>query len=148
MDSTQLKQRILDLYGEYREFEKIVKQKNEEIFKNKSSLRESLEGKSEAELKSILTHVYADSILYNKDLQQLYFKLVNNIEVFLELVSYELPEEVLELHKESKIIVPKRSFKVEKGELVETEVGQLDKAREEFLQGEYFKQMQTALQQK
>ena len=36
---------------------------------------------------------------------------------------------------------PKKVFVLEKGELVETEVGVLDKARKDFLESDFFKSM-------
>jgi hypothetical protein len=36
---------------------------------------------------------------------------------------------------------PKKVFVLEKGELVETEVGVLDKARKDFLESDFFKGM-------
>ena len=136
-----LKEKVISLYAEYKGFEKVVKQKNESLYKDKASLKEVIEGKSIDELQQVLVHTYVDTILYNKDLQILFFKLVTNIETYLEVVGTGLPEDIEKFHSEMKNWAPNRVFVLEKGELVETEPGTLEEERAKFLDSDFFKQM-------
>ena len=134
-----LKNKILGLFNEYQEFEKIVKEKNKAISEKGGNLQELLKGKSPEELEQILIHVYVDTILYNKDLQILFFKLITNIETYIEFSKEDLPQEVLDFYTNMKNWAPKRVFVIEKDDLVETEVGTLENARKEFIESEFFK---------
>lgn len=134
-----LRNKILELFAEYVEFEKIVKDKNKLISDRGSTVQELVKGKSPEELEDVLVHIYVDTILYNKDLQMLFFKLIVSIEIYMEFSKEELPKEVLEFYNNMKNWAPKRVFVIEKNNLVETETGILDKARKEFLESDFFK---------
>lgn len=136
-----LKEKVISLYAEYKGFEKVVKEKNESLYKDKSTLKDVVEGKTVDELQKVLVHTYVDTILYNKDLQILFFKLVINIETYLEVVGSDLPEEIEKFYSEMKNWAPKRVFVLEKGELVETEPGTLEEERAKFLESDFFKQL-------
>jgi hypothetical protein len=136
-----LKDKVASLYVEYKEFEKVVKAKNEALYKDKSSLKEVVEGKTVEELQQVLVHTYVDTILYNKDLQILFFKLIVSIETYLEVVGQGLQEDIQTFYSEMKNWAPKRVFVIEKGELVETEPGTLEEERAKFLESDFFKQM-------
>lgn len=136
-----LKNKIVSLYDEYQEFDKIVKEKNKLISEKNTSIQELIKGKSIEEMEHLLTHVYVDTILYNKDLQILFFKLITTIETYLEFSKESLPDNILEFYSNMKTWSPKRVFMIEKGDLVETETGTLDKARKEFLESDFFKNM-------
>ena len=71
----------------------------------------------------------------------MFFRLVTNIETYLEFSKEPLNEEVTTFYNEMKTWSPKKVFVLEKGELVETEVGVLDKARKDFLESDFFKGM-------
>lgn len=135
----RLKQKIETLYSEYSEFEKIVDLKNKAISKKEHTVKDSLKDKTIEETESILMHIYVDTILYNKDLQILFFKLITNIETYIEFSKEPLSEEILNFYNSMKSWAPKRVFMVEKGELVETEEGTLEIARKEFVESDFFK---------
>ncbi len=134
-----LKNKILDLYSQYQEFEKIVKEKNKLISEKGNTIQELIKDKSLEELENLLVHVYVDTILYNKDLQILFFKLITNIETYLEFSKEDLPKDILDFYNNMKNWSPKRIFMIEKEDLVETETGTLAKARKEFLESDFFK---------
>jgi hypothetical protein len=94
-----LKDKVASLYVEYKEFEKVVKAKNEALYKDKANLKEVVEGKTVEELQQVLVHTYVDTILYNKDLQILFFKLIVSIETFLEVVGQGLQEDIQNFYK-------------------------------------------------
>jgi hypothetical protein len=104
-----------------------------------STIQELIKGKSAEELENVLVHVYVDTILYNKHLQIIFFRLITNIETYLEFSKEDLPKEILDFYNEMKTWSPKRIFVVEKGDLVETETGVLESARKEFLESDFFK---------
>jgi hypothetical protein len=137
----QLEEKIISLYNEYKEFDTVVKEKNEEVTKKKTSVNEIIKDKPLDEIKDVLLYIYVDAILSNKDLQIMFFRLVTNIETYLEFSKEPLNEEITNFYNEMKTWVPKKVFVLEKGELVETEVGVLDKARKEFLESDFFKGM-------
>jgi hypothetical protein len=134
-----LKNKIAGLYSEYQEFEKIVKEKNRQISEKGTSIQDLVKDKSPEEMENVLLHVYVDTILYNKDLQILFFKLLTNIETYIEFSKEDLPAEILEFYNNMKTWSPKRVFMIEKEDLVETETGTLEKARKEFLESDFFK---------
>lgn len=136
-----IKTKVMSLYSEYREFESVVKKKNEELTNNKANLKEVIQGKSVEELQDVLVHVYVDTILYNKDLQLLFLRLFNAIELYNEFSQDALPEEILKFYSELKTWAPKRVFVVEKGDLVETESGILEEERSKFLESDFFKDL-------
>lgn len=136
-----IKSKVISLYSEYKEFESVVKKKNEELTKNKANLKDVIQGKKVEELQDVLVHVYVDTILYNKDLQILFLKVINAIEIYKEFATDELPEEVLKFYSDMKTWAPKRVFVVEKGELVETESGILEEERTKFLESDFFKEL-------
>lgn len=135
----QLEEKIINLYSEYKEFDSVVKEKNKAIVNKKASVKDILQDKSVEEAKDVLLHVYVDAILYNKDLQIIFFKLITNIETYLEFSKEPLNEEIMNFYNEMKNWSPKRVFILEKGELVETETGTLEKARKDFLESDFFK---------
>lgn len=135
----KIKEKINSLYLEYKEFDAIVKEKNKEVTDKKNTVKDMVEGKSVEEVQEVLIHLYVDTLLYNKDLQILFFKLVSNIETYLEFSSDDLDKEVYEFYQNMKVWSPKRVFMLEKGKIVETEVGVQDKARKEFLESDFFK---------
>ena len=134
-----LKNKIVELYSEYQVFEKIVKEKNRQISEKGTSIQDLVKDKSPEEMENVLLHVYVDTILYNKDLQMLFFKLLTNIETYIEFSKEDLPTEILEFYNNMKTWSPKRVFMIEKEDLVETETGTLEKARKEFLESDFFK---------
>lgn len=136
-----IKSKVISLYSEYKEFESVVKKKNEELTNNKANLKDVIQGKKVEELQDVLVHVYVDTILYNKDLQILFLKVINAIEIYKEFATDELPEEVLKFYSDMKTWAPKRVFVVEKGELVETESGILEEERTKFLESDFFKEL-------
>jgi hypothetical protein len=136
-----IKSKVISLYSEYKEFESVVKKKNEELTNNKANLKEVIQGKKVEELQDVLVHVYVDTILYNKDLQILFLKLVNAVELYNEFSNDALPEEVLKFYSDMKTWAPKRVFVVEKGALVETESGLLEEERTKFLESDFFKDL-------
>jgi hypothetical protein len=141
-----IKQKVVDLYTEYKEFESIVKDKNEALSKDKGNLKDLVSGKNIEELEGILTHVYVDTILYNKDLQIMFLKLINSIEFYKEFFNEDLPEDVLTFYSSMRLWAPKRVFMIEKGELVETETGILNEERTKFLESEFFKEIMDKAQ--
>lgn len=134
-----LKNKIIELYSEYQGFEKFVKEKNRQISEKGMTIQDLVKDKPIGEVENILLHVYVDTILYNKDLQILFFKLITNIEIYIEFSKEELPTEILEFYNNSKAWSPKRVFVLEKGDLIEAEIGTLEKARKEFLESDFFK---------
>ena len=132
-----LKNKIVQLFNEYQEVEVIVKEKNKGISEKGSTIQELIKGKSAEELENVLVHVYVDTILYNKHLQIIFFRLITNIETYLEFSKEDLPKEILDFYNEMKTWSPKRIFVVEKGDLVETETGVLESARKEFLESDF-----------
>jgi hypothetical protein len=137
----QLEGKIISLYNEYKEFDAVVKEKNKEITQKKGSVKDIIKDKSLEEVKDVLLHIYVDAILYNKDLQIMFFRLVTNIETYLDFSKEPLNEEITNFYNEMKTWSPKKVFVLEKGELTETEVGVLDKSRKEFLESDFFKGM-------
>lgn len=138
---TLLKEKIVGLYADYKELDSIVKAKNKEIANLNTSAKDLIDGKSIEDTQKILTHMYVDTVLYNKDLQICFFTLVNNIETYNELSEKALPEEILEFYGTMKTWVPRRMFMIEKGDLVETETGLLESERAKFLESDFFKQI-------
>jgi hypothetical protein len=134
-----LKNKIVKLFNEYEEAEKIVKSKNKAISDKGTSIQDLIKDSSSDELEDMLLHVYVDTILYNKDLQILFFKLITNIETYIEFSKEDLPKEVLEFYNSMKAWAPKRVFTIEKGDLIETEIGVLENARKEFMESDFFK---------
>lgn len=137
----QLEEKIEALYKEYREFDEIVREKNKAVTDKQTSIKDILKDKSIEEMQDVLLHIYVDAILYNKDLQILFFRLITNIESYLEFSKEPLSEEITAFYNEMKTWSPKRVFVLEKGDLVETESGSLEKARKEFLESDFFKGM-------
>jgi hypothetical protein len=135
----QLEEKIEALYKEYKEFDSIVKEKNNAITNKQTSIKDIIQGKSFEEMQDVLMHIYVDAILYNKDLQILFFRLITNIESYLEFSKEPLSEEITAFYNEMKTWSPKRVFVLEKGDLVETEPGTLEKARKEFMESDFFK---------
>lgn len=135
----QLKSKIEILYNDYTSFEKVVKEKNRIVTEKQNSIKELLDGKSPEDMENVLVHIYVDTILYNKDLQILFFKLIINIETYLEFSKEPLTEEIIEFYNTMKTWSPKKVFVLEKGNLVETEPGTLEKARKEFMESDFFK---------
>jgi hypothetical protein len=135
----QLKNKIEILYNDYTSFEKVVKEKNRIVTEKQSSIKDLLEGKSAEDMENVLVHIYVDTILYNKDLQILFFKFITNIETYLEFSKEPLNEEITEFYNTMKTWSPKRVFVLEKGDLVETEPGTLENARKEFMESDFFK---------
>jgi len=135
----QLQEKITALYSDYVEFDKAVKEKNKIISEKQTTVKDLVKGKTVEEMEDILVHVYVDTILYNKDLQILFFKLITNIETYLEFSKEPLSDDIVEFYNSMKTWSPKRVFMLEKGELVETETGTLDKARTEFMESDFFK---------
>lgn len=142
----QLKQKIESLYSEYKDFDKIVKEKNKAITDKQTSVQDIVKDKSFDEIKDVLLHIYVDAILYNKDLQILFFRLITNIETYLEFSKEPLSEEISTFYSEMKNWSPKRIFVIEKEDLVETESGNLEKARKDFLESDFFKGMLEQIQ--
>ena len=136
-----VKQKVISLYTEYKEFESIVKVKNEALAKDKDNLKDVVGGKDIEELQKVLVHVYVDTILYNKDLQLMFLKLIHAIEFYKEFFEEDLPEEILSFYSTMKNWAPKRVFMIEKGELVETETGLLEEERSKFLNSDFFKEL-------
>lgn len=143
----QFKEKVEDFYKEYSEVNKIVQEKNKIISDKQGDLKKTLEGKSIEELQNVLTHTYVDTLLYNKELQFLFVKAVNAIEIYKSIVEEPLSETVEEFYKTMKQWMPKRMFAVEKEELVEVEVGLLDQERKNFLEGEFFQKIISQVQQ-
>lgn len=137
----QLEGKIISLYNEYKEFDEVVKEKNKAITEKKTSVKDIIKDKNVDEVRDVLLHIYVDAILYNKDLQIMFFRLITNIETYLEFSKEPLNEEITTFYKEMKSWSPKKIFVLEKGELVETEVGVLDKARKDFVESDFFKGM-------
>jgi hypothetical protein len=137
----QLEEKIISLYKEYKEFDEVVKEKNKAITEKKTSVKDIIKDKNVDEVRDVLLHIYVDAILYNKDLQIMFFRLVTNIETYLEFSKEPLNEEITTFYKEMKTWSPKKVFVLEKGELVETELGVLDKARKDFVESDFFKGM-------
>lgn len=137
----QLEEKIIILYNEYKEFDEVVKQKNKEITEKKTSVKDIVKDKSVDEVRDVLLHIYVDAILYNKDLQIMFFRLITNIETYLEFSKEPLNQEITSFYNEMKTWSPKKVFVLEKGELVETEIGVLDKARKDFVESDFFKGM-------
>lgn len=137
----QLQEKIESLYKEYKEFDEIVKSKNKAITEKQMPLKDIIKDKSFEEMQDILMHIYVDAILYNKDLQILFFRLITNIETYLEFSKEPLSEEITSFYNDMKTWSPKRVFVIEKGDLIETESGNLEKARKEFLESDFFKGM-------
>ena len=137
----QLEVKIISLYNEYKEFDEVVKEKNKAITEKKTSVKDIIKDKNVDEVRDVLLHIYVDAILYNKDLQIMFFRLITNIETYLEFSKEPLNEEITTFYKEMKTWSPKKVFVLEKGELVETEVGVLDKARKDFVESDFFKGM-------
>jgi hypothetical protein len=131
--------KILKLHSEYLEFDDIVKQKNDKIKDKGNTVKDLISNKSLEEIEDVLLHMYVDTLLFNKDLQLLFIKLINTIELYMELSGKDLPGDIQEFHSSMKEWVPKRVFMVEKGELVETEEGITNTARQEFLNSDFFK---------
>jgi len=134
----QLKSKIAELYSEFKQFEEIVKLKNEEVVKLKGNVKALISDKDPETFKDVLLNAYVDTILYNKDLQVLYLKLINAIEIYIEFSTESLPEEIEKFYNDMKDWAPKRDFKIEKEDLVEVEPGKLAKAREDFLKGDFY----------
>ncbi len=137
----QLEEKIISLYNEYKEFDEVVKEKNKVITEKKTSVKDIIKDKNVDEVRDVLLHIYVDAILYNKDLQIMFFRLITNIETYLEFSKEPLNEEITIFYKEMKTWSPKKVFILEKGELVETELGVLDKARKDFVESDFFKGM-------
>lgn len=137
----QLEGKIISLYNEYKEFDEVAKEKNKAITEKKTSVKDIIKDKNVDEVRDVLLHIYVDAILYNKDLQIMFFRLITNIETYLEFSKEPLNEEITTFYKEMKSWSPKKIFVLEKGELVETEVGVLDKARKDFVESDFFKGM-------
>jgi len=134
----QIKEKIVDLYSEFIEFEKLVKNKNADIVKLKGDIKTLATGKDPEAFKDVLLNTYVDTILYNKDLQVIYLKLINTIELYVEFSKESLPEDIEKFYNSMKDWAPKRDFKIEKEDLVEVEPGKLEKAREDFLKGDFY----------
>lgn len=137
----QLEEKIINLYNEYKEFDEVVKEKNKAIVDKKTSVKDILKDKSPEDVKDVLLHLYVDAILYNKDLQIMFFSLITNIETYLEFSKEALNEDITNFYNEMKTWAPKKVFVLEKGELVETEVGVLEKSRKDFVESDFFKGM-------
>jgi hypothetical protein len=135
----QLEEKIISLYNEYKEFDEVVKEKNKTITEKKTSVKDIIKDKNLDEVKDVLLHIYVDAILYNKDLQIMFFRLITNIETYLEFSKEPLNEEITSFYKEMKNWSPKKVFILEKGDLVETEVGVLEKSRKDFIESDFFK---------
>lgn len=141
----KLKDKILKLYSEYTEFDAIISKKNKDLVDNKSNITEMAKGKSLEELEEILLHLYSDVMLYNANLKVVFVELITSVENYKEISEEELPEEVLKFYNNMKQFLPKRLFAIEKGEIVETEVGLLESQRKLLLEGDFFKNLKQQL---
>lgn len=135
----QIREKIEKVYVDYLELDEIVKKKTQEVQNKQTELKKDLEGKSIESLEEMLIGIYVDNILYNKQLQILFAKLITSIELYKEFSGESLSEGVEKFYKEMSGWMPKNIFVVQKGELVETEKGVLDRARKEFLDSDFFK---------
>lgn len=135
----KLKNKILDLLTEYEKLEAIVSGKNKEIETKRENLQELIKNSELDEIEKVLTYIYADTILYNTDLQMAFIRLIYNIETYKEISEENLPENIQVFYNKMKNWAPKRTFMVEKEDLVETEIGILEKKRLEFLNSDYYK---------
>jgi hypothetical protein len=111
----QLEEKIIGLYNEYKEFDAVVKAKNEEVTNKKTSVKDIIKDKPLEEVKDTLLYIYVDAILSNKDLQIMFFRLVTNIETYLEFSKEPLNEEITSFYNEMKTWSPKKVFVLEKG---------------------------------
>lgn len=141
----KFKEKVIKLYSEYSEFEKIITAKNEQLLDNKKNIAEIVKGKSLEEMEEILLQLYSDIILYKAHSKTVFVEVMLSIETYLELGGGELPEEITKFYNAMKQFVPKRLFAIEKGEVVETEVGLLEEQRKLLLEGEYFQALKEKL---
>ena len=95
----QLEGKIISLYNEYKEFDEVVKEKNKAITEKKTSVKDIIKDKNVDEVRDVLLHIYVDAILYNKDLQIMFFRLITNIETYLEFSKEPLNEEITTFYK-------------------------------------------------
>ena len=143
----QFKNYIETLLKEYNEVDSIVKVKNDFIRNKQGDLRKSIEGKTPEELEELLVHTYVDTALYNKDLQLMFVRLICNMDTFKTLFSEPLSNEAEDFYTKMRQWLPKRLFKIEKGELVESETGTLETARKEFLDSDFLKGLKNNITQ-
>lgn len=142
----QFREQVEHLFKEYAEINSIVQEKNKIIANKQGDLKKSLEGKSIEELQTVLTHTYVDTLLYNKELQFLFVKVINAVEMYKSLENEPLSKEVEDFYKDMKQWMPKRMFAIEKNELVEVEKGLLEEERKKFLEGEFFQRLLSQVQ--
>ncbi len=134
---------IETLFKEYSEVDSIVQAKNKFIKDKQADLKNSIQGKSIDELEDLLIHTYVDTTLYNKDLQILFVRLICNIDTYKSLYSELLSEDIEAFYTKMRQWMPKRLFKVEKGELVESETGVLEEERKKFIESDFLKGLKS-----
>lgn len=144
----KLKEQVELNFKAYFDVNKIVVEKNKLIQNKQTDLKTSLEGKSLEDMQDILVYTYVDTILYNKELQFLFVKAINTIEIFKQVSDEKLSDEIENFYKEMKQWMPKRMFAVEKDDLVEVETGILEKERKAFLEGDFFQRILEKTQTK
>lgn len=135
----KLQHKIVSLYNEYMEFQKLLQDKNKEFLAKKEDMPNLLKEGLNENLESMLIHIYSDMVLYNQDLQFLFMILMTNIITYVELSKDPLSEEIKQFYDSHKQWYPKRAFAIEKEQLVEAEKGSLEVKRKEFLESDYYK---------
>ena len=131
--------KIERLYDEYLEFQSLLQGKNKEFLSKKEEIPDLLKEGLNETLEKILVHLYSDMVMYNADLQYLFMIIMTNINTYVEEVQDPLPERIKTFYETHKQYYPKRTFAIEKGEIIEAETGLLDKKRKEFLECDYYK---------
>lgn len=127
--------KISDRYEDFLQFESLVKQKLEKVKNAKQDIKVD-EIKDESSLQVVAkmyTDIYVDLVLFNRDKDIVFAKLMNEIDLFKELEKDGLPENIIEFYNSHKSYVATQMFIIKDDKVIEREDGMLQKNRDDFL---------------
>lgn len=119
----------------------IVRQKSEEVNKNKLSILES-DVEDIEEISKLYSDKYVDLVLFGRDLKTIFDRIHYTISLYNELGYSGLSEEVVKFYNDSSMNSPKQIFFIKDGKLMEKEEGSLQKERDLFLKSDFMKNLQ------
>ena len=126
-----IKEKLVDSYNKYLEFDEIVKKKNEELKDRESNTKLMVSSLDDEDGIENLKNRYKDSLLYNSQLRMSFENMMYLISICFEL-GVEIPEDISKFYNEFLNFKTKPIFAVEKQELVTVDQEVLENCRKEL----------------
>lgn len=126
-----IKEKLVDSYNRYLEFDTIVKKKNEEIKDREANTKLMVSSLDDENGMENLKNKYKDSLLYNAQLRMSFENLMYLISTCFEL-GVEIPEDISKFYNDSLNFKSKPIFAVEKQELIAVDQEVLENCRKEL----------------